>query len=1106
MDDIAAKVHVVDSTYGLEAACVPFGTWFEFIDGQDELRRETIELDRPDQVVLYFPLITDRDVTEADVLEACALKLYGHAAPTAFARVHLAAPRADVREPVAIAQRDGDRPASAVVTLKFEGGMHDFWAGALEFGPMCMASDVRDALLTATTVGVPVHTLTDVVYIANIDGFQALSKASSAGTGEFQMATTFAVKLLTRANSKSTHFVLPVCLFPGDDNYNNWLHVMRADKIDVQMDAACRVPKPDPLHPTTNSIVHCNLGWAIDSKAASNQIGQGAWISRFANPCGRCLCPRTTIVDASAAEALARCSENTRSDNLAQARLQVAAGNNMGEQTELLNGKLGDLAHHVHVFSTRTGSLMRTMYHAITRMPIAFGAIENAARSQHADPSQRATVLTGLRLAEAQLRPFLKDGRIEEGGKQVVPLPSHQVGSADPLKQLKCCVTALHGSLTEAIAEGEREAGTPLFAQQVDSLSRHACTARLETAKVAEYWKSSKVGGSARLNPGGPVAVLMRFLQGLKPLLADADAYVGDDPRWLEGTTVESLRQAAKESVSIIEHALTEQSTNPNLQAQIALRKVIEERFHKRGSSLVSDKSLAVIAQELGVDHSCDTLPGGRLPCALRIGALHAGPLRSIQGVGINKVILGNAHAVKKTATRPPLGSYKPADEAIDLNKGHLSGGETTQSCVVNMLDSKRMQTKTIPNTAGSRQQLKQPDGSDVELLLGSLTIRDPISGGYLLPQVLPLWECFPPLLRDGVRAMLYLMAALMALTYAEEPQSQFGSEWTCSRLSDFAENASAALKKVLRALHPRFKTRRGHYINVVVLSLHLWLDHLMTQDFRRFCGGLVTLGRLIEDAFETMHIFSKGAIHRGVAPPKDGYNRMSFALRRLTRMVTASLRRIDVPRKRRIAFTEQWRQTTAGRAHWLALGQSAMDWLERCAEDKASRFDVTAGKLVAADGRCASHPLFAPGSMAAPILTLDGSSAGEGGVTGEGGAEDDDEEEQQLDETAGGEADGEQADGQEPGAPEPVEEELCPANAHLESPDGETHGVEQEELAAENAHAINDEDGEFTRTDERALETLREEGCGCTTSSKCPVSCALHSARLPGMHLIIAL
>ena len=79
-----------------------------------------------------------------------------------------------------------------------------------------------------------------------------------------------------------------------------------------------------------------------------------------------------------------------------------------------------------------------------------------------------------------------------------------------------------------------------------------------------------------------------------------------------------------------------------------------------------------------------------------------------------------------------------------------------------------------------------------------------------------------------------------------------------------------------------------------------------MAQDFRARCGGPLTLGRMIEDAFETMHIFSKGAIHSGIAPPKDGYNRMSFALRRLVRMVTSSLRRTGVPAARRSAFEKE--------------------------------------------------------------------------------------------------------------------------------------------------------------------------------------------------------
>ena len=131
------------------------------------------------------------------------------------------------------------------------------------------------------------------------------------------------------------------------------------------------------------------------------------------------------------------------------------------------------------------------------------------------------------------------------------------------------------------------------------------------------------------------------------------------------------------------------------------------------------------------------------------------------------------------------------------------------------------------------------------------------------------------------------------------------------------------------------------------------------------------------------MHIFSKGAIHSGIAPPKEGYNRMSFALRRLVRDTTAMLRDTGIPAARRKANAKQWAWEAAGRAHWLALAQAAIKWVELCAQNKGSTFDETRAQLVEVEGKdCISYALFVTGSRASPILTLEGSAAAEGGVT----------------------------------------------------------------------------------------------------------------------------
>ena len=116
----------------------------------------------------------------------------------------------------------------------------------------------------------------------------------------------------------------------------------------------------------------------------------------------------------------------------------------------------------------------------------------------------------------------------------------------------------------------------------------------------------------------------------------------------------------AVESSLLDAEAPLDEATNPNRKAQVAIRKLIEMKFHRHRGLLTSDKAMAQIAQELGLLHSSNALPCGRMPSALRIGALHAGPLRSILVGGINKVTFENEHAVKKTITWPALGRYVP--------------------------------------------------------------------------------------------------------------------------------------------------------------------------------------------------------------------------------------------------------------------------------------------------------------------------------------------------------------------------------------------------------------------------------------------------------------
>ena len=97
-------------------------------------------------------------------------------------------------------------------------------------------------------------------------------------------------------------------------------------------------------------------------------------------------------------------------------------------------------------------------------------------------------------------------------------------------------------------------------------------------------------------------------------------------PLTLQDTKTIALWRAARAALRTAENAL-QVTANPNVAAQVTLRKLIEDVFHKRGGSLVNADAMATMAAELEVSHSCDTLPGGLLSCALRLGGLHAGPL-----------------------------------------------------------------------------------------------------------------------------------------------------------------------------------------------------------------------------------------------------------------------------------------------------------------------------------------------------------------------------------------------------------------------------------------------------------------------------------------------
>ena len=129
-----------------------------------------------------------------------------------------------------------------------------------------------------------------------------------------QMITTLAVKPITKANSKSTLWVLPVCYWPGDDNNHNFLTVAQDAKLKEQLHIAARMPRIDP-HNSTRTVVHRNVGWALDGKAAGYCGGWAGWVSKLLTPSGRDLCTRPEI----ASREVESCTEKSRQELYAEA-------------------------------------------------------------------------------------------------------------------------------------------------------------------------------------------------------------------------------------------------------------------------------------------------------------------------------------------------------------------------------------------------------------------------------------------------------------------------------------------------------------------------------------------------------------------------------------------------------------------------------------------------------------------------------------------------------------------------------------------------------------------------------------------------------------------
>ena len=166
----------------------------------------------------------------------------------------------------------------------------------------------------------------------------------------------------------------------------------------------------------------------------------------------------------------------------------------------------------------------------------------------------------------------------------------------------------------------------------------------------------------------------------------------------------------------------------------------------------------------------------------------------------INKVFLGNAHALKYVHEDPPRGRYKRNSDSATLNKGHLEGQATTQSCAVQKLEERRIKTQDVPNSKGSRVQLQQGDGPVAYRVIGRVDQVETVNGveRSVPPDPLPLWACYPPLLRDPLLAMVALTGFIIHITDAEQPSSQFGKDWPCEKLVPLAKKARKYLIKVL--------------------------------------------------------------------------------------------------------------------------------------------------------------------------------------------------------------------------------------------------------------------------------------------------------------------
>ena len=498
---------------------------------------------------------------------------------------------------------------------------------------------------------------------------------------------------------------------------------------------------------------------------------------------------------------------------------------------------------------------------------------------------------------------------------------------------------------------------------------------RLNVAKFESYWKKAKVGDKVHYHEGGNEPIAINFRATVAKISAQLGSLLASPPEDLPEKAKLFLELSA-EIVPQLDKALQHDQSPKALHD--LFKKMLDGMFNKKGASLVSDAAYHVIIEALGVEHSCNLWPG----CAYFPGILHCGRLRFVLGCWINKIQLGLCHAVK-TTDEEGKGKYRAAPDVGNLNKpDHLSGGATVQSCMINTLDGSKIKTKAVPYATGSRQMLRQGDGPTVDRLFGRLDVLDKVTQLALPPVMLPLWECHPPLLAGLTRAGSHLLSFMIILAESEAPASQFGAEYQCAETSRLANSAADDFIKIADALHPVLTTKKGRFVDWMVLSPYMFLVHVIKKFFGQMCNGPLTTGMMLEDCFETCHCLSKGAISTSTAPQRwEAYNKLSLALRRRSREEQVLKGQPGSHEKREEAQYKRWRQQVPARVAALLRSIAATEYLSWCAVGGPGPETWTgylAEYLPYVDGAvgsytCAGEPLLRSGSYASPIWTLDG-------------------------------------------------------------------------------------------------------------------------------------